>query len=152
MKTIIVCDIDGTIADLSHRLKYIRPDHPEFSGKKDWASFHAGVVDDTPHKDVKLILTTLTAARNGVIYMSGRNEVSRKDTEMWLYRHGFPHGQVYMRADGDFRDDAIVKEEIIDRMGLTPDMVLCVLDDRDRVVAMWRRRGFRCLQVAPGSF
>jgi len=30
--------------------------------------------------------------------------------------------------------------------------VLCVLDDRNRVVAMWRRRGFRVLQVANGDF
>ena len=30
--------------------------------------------------------------------------------------------------------------------------VLCVLDDRDQVVRMWRHRGLTCLQVAPGNF
>jgi hypothetical protein len=28
----------------------------------------------------------------------------------------------------------------------------CVFDDRDKVVAMWRRRGIPCFQVAPGDF
>ena len=27
-----------------------------------------------------------------------------------------------------------------------------VFDDRDRVVAVWRKHGIRCCQVAPGDF
>ena len=87
-----------------------------------------------------------------VIYVSGRMEVSRDATVQWLARHKFPRGALHMRADGDYRRDDIVKEEILDRLGLLPQQVLCVLDDRDRVVAMWRRRGFRVLQVAPGDY
>ena len=44
----IVCDIDGTIANLSHRLHFIQP---EEGGKKDWDSFFAGVSDDEPKCD-----------------------------------------------------------------------------------------------------
>ena len=58
-----------------------------------------------------------------------------------------------MRAERDYRADDAVKEEILERdLKLTPDEELCVLDDRDRVVAMWRRRGVRVLQVAQGDF
>ena len=41
-KQIIICDIDGTIANLQHRLHYIR--NPE--GTKDWDSFHVTCTDD----------------------------------------------------------------------------------------------------------
>jgi phosphoglycolate phosphatase-like HAD superfamily hydrolase len=150
MKNTIICDIDGTIADLTHRLHHI---HPSEGQRKNWAAFHAGVKDDTPHHDMHFILWALVRSGMRVIYVSGRNEASRKDTEAWLNREGFPNGMLYMRADGDFRNDAIIKEEILDNhLRLTPEDVLCVLDDRQRVVDMWRRRGFRVLQVAPGDF
>lgn len=149
MKDFIICDIDGTIADLTHRLHYINTP----GQKKNWDAFHAGVGDDAPHDDMREILWALTNGYpRSVIYVSGRNETARQATGQWLDVCGFPHGRLHMRSAKDFRDDAIVKEEIITRLGLTPHDVLCVLDDRDRVVSMWRRLGFRCLQVAPGNF
>jgi hypothetical protein len=152
-KDVIICDIDGTIADLSHRLHYIRPDHPAFTGKKNWPAFHAGCAEDAPHEDVRLILWTLAPIGvREVVYVSGRNDVARSATEEWLRVHNFPIGKLMLRVAGDYRSDDIVKEEILDRMGLTPERVLCVLDDRQRVVDMWRRRGFRVLQVAAGDF
>lgn len=158
MKNTIICDIDGTIADLTHRLHYVRPSEGQ---RKNWAAFHACVAADTPHWDVQEILYSLSGKRfmtdkdspKQIVYVSGRNEASRAATMQWLYMYGFPDGDLHMRADGDFRSDDIVKEEILDNhLRLTPEQVLCVLDDRQRVVDMWRRRGFRVLQVAPGDF
>ena len=51
-----------------------------------------------------------------------------------------------------FRSDDIVKFELLEQIlefGYEP---ILVLDDRDRVVKMWRAAGLRCLQVAPGDF
>ncbi len=57
-----------------------------------------------------------------------------------------------MRAAHDDRADAVIKREIYDKeIGPRFD-VLCVLDDRDQVVRMWRGLGLVCLQVAPGDF
>ena len=58
---------------------------------------------------------------------------------------GRPH--LYMRKEGDTRDDVEVKREMIHSLNITPDDVLCILDDRQGVVDMWREEGFRCLQV-----
>lgn len=157
MKWAIICDLDGTIADLSHRLHHI---NPVDGGKKNWPAFHASVGNDSPIEDVREILRTLANVYikeaetfRRVFYVSGRNDISRTATEQWLREHGFPEGALFMRADRDFRDDAVIKEEILrNQLQLTPADVLCVLDDRDRVVAMWRRLGFRCLQVASGNF
>jgi hypothetical protein len=46
----------------------------------------------------------------------------------------------------------VIKGEILDQMlvdGYTPTIAV---DDRNQVVDMWRARGLRCLQVAPGDF
>jgi beta-phosphoglucomutase-like phosphatase (HAD superfamily) len=59
---------------------------------------------------------------------------------------------IYMRADGDFRQDYVIKEEILDRDILPNYSPQMAFDDRNRVVEMWRRRGIPCLQVASGDF
>ena len=38
----IICDIDGTLADLHHRLHHIK------NGNKNWDAFFAEVKDDLP--------------------------------------------------------------------------------------------------------
>lgn len=157
MKNHIIVDIDGTIADLSHRLHHIRPEgsvhgHKE---KRDWDAFKAATAYDALHEDIAAILHVFAATLGKAIkfiYVTGRMDDTRQATLEWLEKHELPEGPVYMRKAGDFRDDSVVKGEIVDLIGLKPDDVWFVLDDRDRVVSMWRERGFRCLQVAPGDF
>jgi hypothetical protein len=57
-----------------------------------------------------------------------------------------------MRSNGDYRSDEIVKEELF-RARIQPRYsVGGVIDDRNRVVKMWRRIGLVCFQVAEGEF
>ena len=59
---------------------------------------------------------------------------------------------VRTRSDGDRRPDVVVKKEILYELKKDGwDPWLC-LDDRNAVVAMWRREGVTCLQVADGDF
>ena len=155
-KNLIICDIDGTIANLEHRLHYLK------SPKKDWASFNKACVDDEPYKDVIAILQSLVlghgngcnvcgAVEREFHFFSGRNEVVRKETEEWLKKH-VPitedrDWELHMRKEGDYRPDTTVKYEMMYELKITPDDVLCILDDRQGVVDMWRQEGFRCLQV-----
>ena len=148
MKHTVVCDIDGTASDPEHRLHHVRG-----PGRKDWPAFFDACGDDACHDDVAEIVRALVASGRAVVYLTGRPERTRAATLGWLRRHGYPAGPLHMRRDRDFRADDVVKEEILDReLRLVPQDVLCVLDDRSRVVAMWRRRGFRVLQVADGDF
>ena len=62
------------------------------------------------------------------------------------------YSDLFMRADGDYRADSIVKEEIYHDKIEPVYNVLLVLDDRDSVVKMWRSLGLTCLQVAEGNF
>jgi len=101
------------------------------------------------------LLKTLHAAGCTILIATGRNESDRKVTVEWLDNVAGIKGlyqKLYMRPASDFRADDIVKGEILDKMlkdGYQPSMVF---DDRDSVVNEWRRRGLRCLQVAPGDF
>ena len=57
-----------------------------------------------------------------------------------------------MRAAADFRDDSVIKLELLAQMRADGFDPVLAFDDRDRVVAAWRSAGIRCLQVADGAF
>jgi len=164
MKEVILCDLDGTLADVNHRLPYIK--NPDGTLKpyaeRDWDSFNAACVDDKPNRDVIQILESLILGHNSgcmvcgavereVYFLSGRNDVVRAETVEWLQKHVHEDWdydeRLVMRKANDRRPDTEVKLEMVQELGLTPDDVLCVLDDRQCVVDMWRANGFRCLQV-----
>lgn len=157
MKDIIICDLDGTLANCEHRVHHVqRVDGNGLKRKPDWDAFYAGVKDDTVNHPVFTVVYNHLDCRSlhHVIFCSGRPERCRADTVEWLKNEAFFHPHQYtllMRKDGDFRADYIVKQEILDNH-IDKDRVLFVLDDRQQVVDMWRRNGLTCFQVAPGDF
>ena len=171
-KKIIICDLDGTLANVQHRLHHIKNSDGTMKPYKnrDWDSFNKACVEDEVYKDVREILWDMYDAgrKHGerpadlqkvsdrfIYFFSGRSEAVRKETEEWLHKwvvspsscrnDGRPY--LYMRKEGDTRNDIEVKREMIHSLNITPDDVLCILDDRQGVVDMWREEGFRCLQV-----
>jgi hypothetical protein len=57
-----------------------------------------------------------------------------------------------MREDGDRRPDYAVKLSLAHEHGYTPENVLLVLEDRDRMTQKWRECGYTCFQVAKGLY
>mgnify|MGYP003450082171 FL=1 len=146
----IIFDIDGTLADISHRLHYIQ------GPKKDYDAFYKACVDDKPKEDV-IALSEICRRRktisrsqeegNEIIFCSGRPDNVRVETWNWLldFAGARENEQLYMRRAGDYRADYIVKEEILREIQKTYD-ILFTVDDRQQVVDMWRRNGITCLQ------
>lgn len=94
----------------------------------------------------------VTSAR----YSAGEAKKFATKTMDWLYANLYfapGYEQLVMRREGDYRADDIVKQEMLYNM-LPEDRarLVAVFDDRERVVAMWRRNGIQCFQVAPGDF
>ncbi|MGV1079755.1 MAG: AAA family ATPase [Candidatus Nanopelagicales bacterium] len=137
----VLCDVDGTIALHGERSPY------------DLTRVH----EDVPHSRVIDILASLVGDGRRVVFMSGRNESVRQATREWIDQHVMsvlPDAdyELYMRPSGDVRNDYIVKAELFEAYVRGRYNVACVLDDRARVVKVWRALGLLCLQVAPGDF
>jgi hypothetical protein len=144
---LVVFDIDGTLANIEHRLDYVR------SKPKNWKAFDAGIPNDKVNEPVANIFWSLLDTDNTIVLASGRNERSRQATEDWLFDNFlFGYEKLYMRKADDFRGDDIVKQEILDQIivdyGKKPDMVF---DDRPRVVRMWRDNGIFVFNVYQGE-
>lgn len=145
---VVVVDIDGTIAKVGDRLKYLQQD------KKDWDSFYEHCDEDEPWEDMRQLVQDLDDAGYEIVYCTGRRESVRVKTAKWLIHKGFPFslGRLLMRKDGDWRHDTEVKPELLAEVGIGPEDVFLILEDRDSMVAKLRSLGFRVLQVADGKF
>ena len=156
MKDIIVCDLDGTLANCEHRVHHVqKTDGAGLRRKPNWDAFYAGEREDAVNAPVLHVLDKFMfyeATIYNIIFCSGRPERCRADTEAWIKEmcHIYKF-TLLMRKDGDYRADYIVKQEILDAH-IPKDRVPFVLDDRQQVVDMWRRNGLACFQVAEGNF
>lgn len=155
----IICDLDGTLCNIEHRRPLVNPG-VEVDGKirKDWKSFFANMAYDTVNKWCADILK-LMAKNHQIVYCSGRPDSFGADTANWLVENGmldqsvFPDKPcLYMRPRSDHREDSIIKEIILDFEILTRFNPYFMIDDRKRVVDMWRRRGYVCLHCDEGDF
>lgn len=133
----VLVDIDGTLA--------IRRGRSPFEWDK--AEF------DAPNLPVVEVVRGLSLLGHEVVYVSGRHEELRGVTDMWISQFVQVSGTLLMRTSGDNRPDEQIKAELVRNAGIELDTILLVLDDRDRVVNMWRRElGLVCLHVAEGDF
>jgi predicted kinase len=151
-KPAVICDLDGTLCNLDHRLHYVKNENKKLNR---WDLFEKEVGKDGIYEWCKILVTQMQN-NYPIIFCSGRNENARKDTEEWLKRHDFLPGyswrHLFMRHRQDYRQDYIIKEIILEFEIKTRYSVLFSIDDRKQVVDMWRKHGIVCLQCAPGDF
>lgn len=128
-----IIDIDGVVADVRHRLRHIarRP--------KDWDAFFEAAVDDPPHEAGIAVVERLVDDHE-VIFLTGRPERCRIDTEQWLERHGIGGHELLMRPANDRRPAATIKVEMLNRRA-RDRVVGLVVDDDERVIEAMRRAG-----------
>jgi phosphoglycolate phosphatase-like HAD superfamily hydrolase len=145
-KDLTVFDLDGTLALIAHRHHFLE------GRKKNWRKFFAACVNDPPNCPVIKVLQGLHHEGYEIWIVSGRSDEVREETVRWLQQHEVPYHHLIMRRAGDFTADDVLKRSWLVNGIIPKDRVLIVFDDRDKVVAMWRREGLTCAQVAPGNF
>jgi hypothetical protein len=147
---VFICDIDGTIADNTHR--------EHLAHIKAWDAFFEACDEDKPIVHMRVLLQGLSfsdyeGGYHQIVYVTGRPERVRAKTLAWIGQHGFPLANVmYMRKDGDHRPDHMVKFQILGQLHVDGYEPILAFDDRNQVVKMWRENGVPCLQVAEGDF
>ena len=166
-KNTIIFDLDGTLANIDARRKLsLKP-----NGKMDWDVFFdaSNISLDLPNEPVIKMAQLFAADGFNIVIFSGRNDRSFNTTKSWLSKHRVPFHKLVMRpdkflkrgdkiADGNiatqdmrFMPDEILKKHMLDAFVDINDVFL-VVDDRQKVVDMWRDLGLNTFQVAPGDF
>lgn len=146
-KPFVLCDLDGTLCDLTHRLKYAKG--PE----KDWKKFFELIPLDTPRWEVVEMVRQFKEQGHPIIFVSARPEEYREVTEQWIgntFNWVRQHETLIMRKNHDKREDSIVKQEILDTYFKGYE-VEAVIDDRPRVIRMWKSNLIRVIDVGSGE-
>lgn len=150
---VVIFDTDGTLADCTHRQGHLNRDN---GGRPNWTAFFEEMDKDEPREHVIGMLRGCYDAKdeNGnriyaVVIVTARPETYRKMTEDWYAKHNVPYDCLIMRRPNDRRGDEIVKQEILDTL-LPKDKIDYVVDDRPKVLRMWRRNGLKVVDVGNG--
>ena len=150
MKKTVIFDLDGTLALIDKR----RAIAALPNGKINWKVFFepTNIELDEPNTPVIEMAKMLKSQGHSIVIFSGRDSISRKETIDWLNNHSVPFDVLKMRPEGSHIPDDVLKQKWLDKLFPTNSDILCVFDDRDKVVNMWRANGLSCFQVAPGNF
>lgn len=134
---VIICDIDGTIADMG--------DRDPFDEDK--------VKNDLPRNFIIGTVRSRALAMGAkIIFLSGRSSKCFDDTQDWLMQYFSDITfELFMRGQGDRRPDYEVKKELFEKHVEPCYNVAAIFDDRLQVCRLWRDLGFgdRLFRVGP---
>ena len=160
MEKWIIFDLDGTLADIKARRSLAAKEN----GKLDWKVFFNpdNIKLDVPMSDSIALYIALQRAGYKMAIFSGRGEETKEVTESWLKDNGISYDILRMRPVSNYEpDDSLKRDWLKEEFEYRNNQwvkrkkwasLLCVFDDRNKVVDMWRSEGILCCQVAPGDF
>lgn len=146
MDKAILVDIDGTLADIEHRVHHVQ------AVEKNWKAFNQEMHKDKLNFWCLDLIKAMQDQNFKVIFITGRGEDTRESTIAWLEKHKVTYAELFMRPLKDRRDDFEVKKEIYQKIISKKYKVSFVVEDRASVVKMWRELGLVCLQCDVGDF
>jgi hypothetical protein len=148
----IIVDIDGTMAIHNGRSPY------------DFDKCDTDIPNQALIRLIrKIVFSHDDSSDVEVFFFSGRENSEDdsvwKKTYKWLTNMcgldpmlTFKTFDLVLRKHGDHRNDAVVKEEMYNAYIKDQYNVLCVIDDRKRVVDHWRSMGLLTFQINDGDF
>lgn len=146
---IILCDIDGTVADTSRRIPFLQQQ------PKDWQGFFKDMGQDPVREEVVALVREQLETGAELFMVSGRPDTYRDITEWWLrHKAGLPFRALFMRRGGDKRPDTVVKQQILDTYFPEPyrAQIRCVFDDRPSVIReVWQQAGLPVIDCGNGE-
>lgn len=137
---IVIFDLDGTLANIDHRLPHITK-YP-----KNWDKFYQNIHLDEPKLAIIELYKRFHQANDTIIVCSGRSDICKKETEQWLTDNKLLYSELLMRKHEDRSDDVKVKSNMLKYIRQTYGEPTLVVEDRQRVVDFWRSEKITCLQ------
>jgi hypothetical protein len=142
----VVVDIDGVVADATHRQWYLRAD------RRDWDGFFAACRDDPPI-DATVSFLSVVDADVSVLLLTARPHWVAAMTADWLVRHGIRWDLLVTRSpvQAYMRSSQFKRDEVTAMRALGFDLLLAI-DDDERNVEMFRAEGLPTMYHHSGYY
>lgn len=142
LSQVLILDIDGTLADASHR------QHLAQEGDYDGFFEERLVEKDEPIPQAQKCLGDLLSLFDRVVYMTGRPEKLKQVTTNWLNNHyQIEEPELLMRPNGDTRASSIIKHELFLNNLVEEDAEFTVVDDENG--NLWALSPYAAILEAP---
>ncbi len=145
MKTCVVFDLDGVLANNTHRLHHIKQEKP------DWDAFHDASFQDTPIWPAIRLFNACMAQGILPFIVTSRHERARQQTFRWLNANKLCiMTQTLIMRPNNCNDKAeIFKCDVMRRLQANDYYILCAFEDHPGVVAAYRAMGITCYAADP---
>tara|TARA_X000001036_G_C20587960_1_gene769538 strand:+ start:157 stop:591 length:435 start_codon:yes stop_codon:yes gene_type:complete len=144
MNKIVLCDIDGTVANNDHRQHYLE-------GKKDWDGFFSELINDRPIPEIINQIKEHHSSGKKIIFLTGRPEKYRKQTLLWLLEYFDFELNLLMRKNKDQRNKLIIKKEIFELNFDVKDIFL-IFENDEELISMWKDFGANVFDINKSDY
>ena len=138
-KKIVICDIDGTVANNDHRQHLLK-------GFKTWDLFFNALDKDTPILEVIEYVLKLYSNGKKIVFITGRPERFRKPTLRWLSRYFDFELNVFMRENNDIRHKKLVKKDIFTNNFNSEQIYIAIENDLE-LIDLWKSLGLQVKEI-----
>ena len=145
VKNVIICDINGTLSDASHREYLVS------GGRSDWDKFYELAKDDPVKPVTRDIINSLGSTGYEIHLLTGSHRKYEDDKILWLDRHDVSYHTLHVPRYGErayHQSDDLKRSWLMDQSKAFFNRIACCLEDRDRDIEMWKDCGLVCWQVA----
>lgn len=147
----VICDIDNTIIDITHRWHLLK------GTDTDWSEFNSdeNIAKDTPMQDTIDIIKCLSE-KYPILFVTGRNSGIMEQTDKQIkkfvgeLKNGYA---LIMRDDADQQSPDIEIKKDLYKTYIEPYYdVICAFDDRPTNIDLWRSFGITSYHVGEIAF
>lgn len=135
MKNLILFDLDGTIANIDHRLHYLSRENIN------WNEFEEQSEYDLPIVPTVVMMHALSQSGRQVWIWTGRSSHVESMTKVWLARHGIPYHQLLMRPKGTELSTMALKKRWLNDAPVPRERVICAYDDDPMIIRGLKNEG-----------
>lgn len=139
MNKIVLCDIDGTVANNDHRQNLLK----EF---KDWDLFFSKLDQDEPIEKIIKIVNEYSEQGFVIYFLTGRPERYELKTRQWLEKFFKFQINLIMRKDGDMRDKLLIKYELFSDNFQSEEILVCIENDL-KLCELWESLDLAVINV-----
>jgi len=129
MSKIVLCDIDGTVANNDHRQHLLK----EY---KDWDLFFSKLDQDEPIEKIIKIVNEYAEQGFLIYFLTGRPQRYELKTRQWLEEFFKFQINLIMRKDDDSRNKLLIKKELFEENFQAKDILVCIEND-PKLCKLW---------------